>query len=112
MALDRSVQQALLHYRKQPDARGKRPGSPLSATGVLSLVISFKLDGAFIGDELPDDDDSDGEDPPLPPAGAFDAVLPGIARQCIDSALAAANASMAIPPLWTKKDSMDDEDDD
>ena len=39
--------QALLHYRKQPDARGKRPGSPLSATGVLSLVISFKLDGVL-----------------------------------------------------------------
>ena len=72
----------------------------------------YAYGGAFIGDELPDDDDSDGEDPPLPPAGAFDAVLPGIARQCIDSALAAANASMAIPPLWTKKDSMDDEDDD
>lgn len=36
--------QILLHYRKPTDARGKRPGSPLSALGLLGLVVSFKLE--------------------------------------------------------------------
>lgn len=39
--------QTLLHYRKPPDAHGKRPGAPISMTAVLSIVISFKLAGIF-----------------------------------------------------------------
>ena len=41
------VMQILLHYRKPTDARGKRPGSPLSALGLLALVVSFKLEGVL-----------------------------------------------------------------
>ena len=41
------VMQILLHYRKPTDARGRRPGSPLSALGLLALVVSFKLEGVL-----------------------------------------------------------------
>ena len=70
--------QSVLHYRKPPDAHGKRPGSnpnqrpgspstltpslprprppgkrpgaPISMTAVLAIVISFKLAGIFDGE--------------------------------------------------------------
>ena len=43
--------QSLLHYHKEADARGKRPGFPLGIPHLLALVVSFKLDGAFNYDE-------------------------------------------------------------
>ena len=112
----------------QCDCRGGRDRPDPYAYG------GYAYGGAFIGDESPDDD-SDGEDPPLlPAAGAFDAVLPGIARQCIDSALAfalpaagprnigsalaaALSAAGSPPPASSSSeedviDSLDGEDDD
>ena len=39
--------QLVMHYHKQPDSRGKRPGLPLSVLGLLSIVVSFKLQGVL-----------------------------------------------------------------
>ncbi len=36
-----------LHYRKNADARGRRPGFPIGILHLLALVVSFKLEGAF-----------------------------------------------------------------
>ena len=39
--------QLLMHYQKQPDTRGKRPGLPVSVLGLLIVAASCKLEGAL-----------------------------------------------------------------
>jgi len=39
--------QICLHFRKAPDARGRRSGFPIGVPHVLALVVVFKLEGAF-----------------------------------------------------------------
>ena len=39
--------QAVLHYNKNPDQRGRRPGFPVRVQHILALVVSFKLENAF-----------------------------------------------------------------
>ena len=36
-----------MHFGKQPDTRGKRPGLPVSVLGLLTIVASCKLEGAL-----------------------------------------------------------------
>ena len=39
--------QICLHFRKAPDARGRRSGFPIGVPHVLALVVVFKLEGAY-----------------------------------------------------------------
>jgi len=39
--------QLVMHFQKQPDTRGKRPGLPVSVLGLLTIVASCKLEGAM-----------------------------------------------------------------
>lgn len=39
--------QTALHYVKELDARGRRPGFPIGVQHLLALVVSFKLEGVL-----------------------------------------------------------------